>query len=44
MNKCYLGIDIGSISTKAVIIDSNNNIIASSYIWTKGNPTRSWLR
>ena len=37
MNKCYLGIDIGSISTKAVIIDSNNSIIASSYIWTKGN-------
>lgn len=38
MNECYLGIDIGSISTKAVIIDSNNNIIASSYLWTKGNP------
>lgn len=41
MNKCYLGIDIGSISTKAVIIDSNNNIIASSYIWTKGNPIKA---
>ena len=24
---CYLGIDIGSISTKGVIIDENNNII-----------------
>ena len=34
----YLGIDIGSISTKGVIIDDNNNIIASSYIWTQGNP------
>ena len=34
----YLGIDIGSISTKGVIIDDNNHIIASSYIWTKGNP------
>lgn len=35
---CYLGIDIGSISTKGVIIDDDNNIIASSYIWTEGNP------
>jgi len=34
----YLGIDIGSISTKGVIIDDDNNILASSYIWTKGNP------
>lgn len=36
--KYYLGIDIGSISTKAVIIDKNNNIIDSCYIWTEGNP------
>lgn len=34
----YLGIDIGSISTKGVIIDDGNKILASSYIWTKGNP------
>lgn len=39
--KCYLGIDIGSISTKGVIIDESNNIIASSYIWTEGNPVAS---
>lgn len=38
MNKAYLGIDIGSISTKGVIIDDDNNILASSYLWTKGNP------
>lgn len=38
MNNCYLGIDIGSISTKGVLIDDNNNIIASDYIWTEGNP------
>ena len=38
---CYLGIDIGSISTKGVIIDDNNKIIASSYIWTEGNPINS---
>ena len=38
MINCYLGIDIGSISTKGVIIDSDNNIIASDYIWTHANP------
>ena len=38
MNKCYLGVDIGSISTKGVIIDSNFNILSSNYIWTEGNP------
>ena len=38
MKKAYLGIDIGSISTKGVIIDSDNNIIASSYLYTEGNP------
>ncbi len=41
MTKAYLGIDIGSISTKGVIIDKNNNILASSYLWTKGNPTNA---
>lgn len=35
---CYLGVDIGSISTKGVIIDDDDNIITSSYIWTEGNP------
>lgn len=37
-NKAYLGIDIGSISTKGVIIDKDNNILAKEYIWTKGDP------
>lgn len=36
--KAYLGIDIGSISTKGVIIDKDNKILASSYLWTNGNP------
>lgn len=35
---CYLGIDIGSISTKGVIIDDNNKIISSVYINTDGSP------
>jgi len=38
VKNCYLGIDIGSISTKGVIIDDDNNIITSVYIWTEGNP------
>lgn len=38
MNKLYMGIDIGSISTKGVIIDEYNNIITSSYLYTEGNP------
>lgn len=38
MKKCYLGIDIGSISTKAVVIDDNNDILYKEYLWTEGNP------
>lgn len=38
MDKCYIGIDIGSISTKGVIIDESNNIIDSIYIDTNANP------
>lgn len=41
MKNGYLGIDIGSISTKGVIIDDNNNILSSSYIWTEGNPIKA---
>ena len=38
MKKAYLGIDIGSISTKGVIIDENKKIIASEYLYTEGDP------
>ena len=38
MHDCYLGVDIGSISTKGVIIDEYYHIITSLYIWTEGNP------
>ncbi len=38
MEEAYLGIDIGSISTKAVILDKDNQILASEYIWTEGDP------
>ena len=39
--KGYIGIDIGSISTKGVIIDDKNNILASEYIWTEGDPIKA---
>ena len=34
----YLGIDIGSISTKGVILDDNDVILASDYLCTEGDP------
>ena len=39
--EAYLGIDIGSISTKGVILDNDNNILASTYLWTEGNPIKA---
>ncbi len=38
MKAAYLGIDVGSISTKGVIITDENEILSSEYIWTEGNP------
>lgn len=38
MEKLYLGVDIGSISTKGVLINENNEIIASDYLYTEGEP------
>lgn len=38
MKKAYLGIDIGSISTKGVLLDDHNQILRSSYLWTEGSP------
>lgn len=39
-SKCngYLGVDVGSTSTKAVIIDDNKNVIAKNYLMTAGRP------
>jgi predicted CoA-substrate-specific enzyme activase len=34
----YLGIDIGSTSTKAVILDGLGEVIAGFYTWTVGRP------
>jgi predicted CoA-substrate-specific enzyme activase len=36
--RAYIGVDIGSISTKGVVIERNNQVIASEYLWTEGDP------
>jgi predicted CoA-substrate-specific enzyme activase len=38
VRKGYLGVDIGSISTKAVVLDRDGAMLASAYLWTEGNP------
>jgi len=38
MQTYSLGIDLGSISTKGVVLDEANNIVASAYLMTEGNP------
>lgn len=38
MKDAFYGIDVGSISTKGVIIDEKNNILAQDYLMTHGNP------
>lgn len=40
----FLGIDIGFISTKGVIIDCQRQIIARSYQWTEGDPVNASRR
>ncbi|MCG8687524.1 MAG: acyl-CoA dehydratase activase, partial [Desulfobacterales bacterium] len=37
----YIGIDVGSTSTKAVVMDQNNDILVGLYSWTKGDPVRA---
>lgn len=44
MKKSFLGVDIGSISTKGVIIDSDEKIIASCYLYTEGSPVNAVKR
>jgi predicted CoA-substrate-specific enzyme activase len=42
--KASMGVDIGSISTKAVVIDGANRILAEDYLWTEGNPIHAVKR
>lgn len=39
--KTYLGIDVGSITTKLVLIDEKNQVLFSIYRRTEGNPIRA---
>ncbi len=41
MNKLYMGIDIGSVTVKAVIVDEYDNIISSYYMDIYGSPIKS---
>ena len=38
MKNCYLGIDVGSVSTSVVLKDESENIMAKVYIGTDGKP------
>ena len=38
VTKYFLGVDIGSISSKGAIIDEHNNVIAACYLRTFGKP------
>ncbi len=44
MQDHYLGIDIGSISTKGVVVNGDREIVARSYLWTEGNPAQAAKR
>lgn len=38
MKNCYLGIDVGSVSTNVVLMDEEKNIMAKVYTKTQGKP------
>jgi predicted CoA-substrate-specific enzyme activase len=42
--KAYMGVDIGSISTKAVVLDEANQLLAEDYLWTEGSPIHAVKR
>ncbi len=39
--KVYLGIDVGSVSTKTAVLDGNNHLVCNTYLPTQGNPVRA---
>jgi predicted CoA-substrate-specific enzyme activase len=38
MEKCYLGIDVGSVSTNLVLLSENDEVLESIYLRTEGKP------
>lgn len=41
---CFLGIDVGSTTTKATLIDTEGNLLYSYYGSNKGNPLKSSIK
>ncbi|MCX7785646.1 MAG: acyl-CoA dehydratase activase [candidate division WOR-3 bacterium] len=41
MIEAYLGVDVGSISTKGVVFSKNGDIIANAYLKTRGRPVEA---
>ncbi|MDR2712399.1 MAG: acyl-CoA dehydratase activase [Clostridiales bacterium] len=41
MNKLYLGVDVGSVSTNLVALDPDYNVVFASYLRTNGQPLES---
>ena len=39
--KGYLGVDVGSVSTNLVLINTQNKVIADIYLRTRGNPIKA---
>lgn len=39
--KAYLGVDVGSVTTKLVLLDESYELLASIYLETKGNPVNT---
>ncbi len=39
--KGYMGVDVGSVSTNLVLIDTRNQVIAYEYLRTKGDPIKA---
>ena len=44
MLKASLGVDIGSVSTKGVVLDKAGRILAEGYLWTEGHPVNAVKR
>ncbi len=40
MKSCYLGVDVGSVSTNFIIVDDRKEIIAKLYLRTQGQPIK----
>jgi len=41
MNTASLGVDVGSVSTKGVVIDGDNQVVAGEYLQTQGDPLQA---